>query len=371
MLARSAVRAGLRPLALDLYADEDTRAYAERCERVAAGPIGFDARSLLEAAERLAPAGSGPALVYGSGMDVAPDLLEALARGRMLYGNPPAVVRLLKTPDTFFDLLRRLAIPFPEIRDTPPPDPEHWLIKAGCGEGGKGVRFCARTGAEAGEYYQRRLPGLALSALFLADGHTARIIGFNTLWTAAGLLPPLPLGEGGGEGIGQPFLFAGAINRAELSPAQREQVQGYLARLVPAAALRGLNSLDFMLDGATCRVLEVNPRPSATLALYDEDFPDGLLAAHIRAVQGDLGAAGAAGAPARAFRAVFAQAELRIPEVFAWPEWCADRPPPGSLIGAGQPVCTVTAEGGGRRETEALIRHRAAELERRLAPIPP
>ena len=356
MLVRSAARAGIRPVALDLYADADTREHAEIAEAVTPGRIGFAAESLLDAAARLAPP-ERYALIYGSGLDVAPGLLEQLAQGRQVYGNPPEILRRLKTPDAFFELLRRLRIPFPEVRFTPPADPENWLIKSGCGEGGKGVRFSAQERpAGVGEYYQRRLSKPPRSVLFLADGERAQILGFNTLRTASR--------------PGQPFLFVGALNRAELSRTQRDALRAYVSRLVRAVGLKGLNSLDFMLDGELCRVLEVNPRPSATMALYDRDFPEGLVARHIRACRGslsDLGPNGAA--PARAFEAVFASRPVRVPMAVAWPDWCADRPLPASAIAAGQPICTVEAEGNGPCEVEALIARRKAIVLQQLCSI--
>lgn len=356
MLARSAARYGLRPVVLDLYADTDTRQHAAAWAQIPPGSIGFEPAALLAAAARLAPAAQGYALAYGSGLDLAPDLLERLSLGRQVYGNSPETLRLVKSPAAFFNLLDRLAIPYPDTRFEPPSDPRGWLVKPGCGEGGKGVGFCAQfSRAGAGGYYQRHLPGPPRSALFLADGANARLIGFNTLWTAS-----LP---------GQPFLFAGAVNRTDLSPAQCAQLSAYLARLTQAAGLKGLNSLDFMLDEAgTCRVLEINPRPSATLGLYDADFPEGLLARHLRACRGELGAPWHPGVTARAFRVWFAGHELTVPESLDWPAWCADRPPAGTLIRAGEPVCSVEAEGVDRSAAERQLRQRFGELRRLLDP---
>lgn len=345
MMVGSAARAGLRPVALDLYADADTRECAEACEAVASGEIGFGPAALLEAAARLAPAYP---LVYGSGLDVAPDVLSQLAQGREVFGNSSELLRQLKTPETFFELLHRLDIPFPEIRFSPPHNSENWLLKSGCSEGGMGVRFCAQGGAGAGDYFQRRLPGAPFSALFLADGENAQILGFNTLWTASH--------------FGRPFLFVGAINRAGLGREQRMHVQRHVMRLVRAKGLIGLNSLDFMVEGETCRVLEINPRPSATLALYDPDFPEGLLARHIRACRGRLYDTGPCGEAARAFAVVFAPRTIEVSDAMAWPEWCADRPVAGSVIEAGQPLCTVEAEGRAAIDVEASIAWRKARL---------
>lgn len=354
MLAVSAARAGIRPVVLDLYADQDTRDHAAACERIAPGQIGFNPDALLAAAERLAPAQDGFALVYGSGVDIAPDLLERLAVGRQVYGNSPATLRLLKTPTAFFALLDRLAIPYPDTRFAPPENPDGWLIKPGCGEGGKGVGFCAQvTWATVGDYYQRWLPGSPLSALFMADGRESRMIGFNTLWTASH--------------FGQPFLFVGAVNRTDLTEAQCAQVADYVARLTRAVGLKGVNSLDFMRDGAMCRVLEINPRPSATLALYDPDIPEGLCARHIRACCGELGGVWPERYRVRGFRVWFAPSDIVLPMALDWPEWCADRPVPGSLVTAGEPFCTIEAEGADSAAVERLLQHREHTLLTRFS----
>jgi len=349
MLTGSAARAGIRPVVLDLYADQDTRAQAQATAAIPPGPTGLDPAALLDAAARLAPPESGYALVYGSGLDLAPDLLERLSSGREVYGNAPDTLRWAKSPRRFFELLRRLDIPHPETRFEPPPDPQGWLAKPGCGEGGKGVVFCAQAqGDDPDQYYQRYVVGPPLSALFLADGANARIVGFNTLWTAR-----LP---------GQPFLFVGAINRAGLDRTQRAQVAAVIARLVRTMGLRGLNSLDFMRDGPVCRVLEINPRPSATLGLYDADFPEGLLTRHVRACRGTLGEPWQAGDTVRASKAVFAPGPWTVPHALAWPEGCADRPMPGTAIRTGDPLCTVEAQGSDPEQVEAMIRQREAGL---------
>lgn len=354
MLVQSAARAGLRPVALDLYADADTRECAEAAAPLIPTPSGFESTHLLATAARLAPAERYP-LVYGSGLDTAPDLLKCLAEGREVFGNSPSTLRLLRMPERFFELLRQLDIPFPDIRFEPPADPANWLVKAGCGEGGKRVRFCAQD-APAGpdEYYQRRLPGPPLSVLFLADGEQAGIIGFNTQWTVSL--------------YGRPFLFCGAVNRAKLDGRQRGDVAGYVQRLVRALRLKGLNGLDVMRDGPLCRVLEINPRPTATTALYDPDFPQGLLAAHIRACRGQQVEVPPS-ETVRAFRAVFAPADFTVPDGISWPEWCGDRPLPNTRFAAGQPVCTVAAEGADLVEVENLLAHRANQVFERLLPV--
>ncbi len=332
-LANSAARAGLTAATIDFFADEDTREAVQESARVPSGVFGFEAESLLAAADRLAPEQSGCGLVYGSGFECDIELLRRLCRGRTLYGNSPDTLALLKTPQRFFDLLKRLGISHPDVRFAPPPDAVGWLVKPVGGTAGIGIRPARRGIAPVFEHYhQRELAGGAYSALFLADGHTACILGYNSLWTAD-------------HETDAPYLFAGAINQTDLTAAQKQRVADDLNRLVPTTGLTGLNSLDFMLDGDAPSVLEINPRPSATQVLYEPDYPRGLLALHIAACQGWLPDSVPNPAATRAFRAWFAPAPLVIRSDMAWPDGCVDRPGTGTRFATGAAVCTVEAEG--------------------------
>jgi predicted ATP-grasp superfamily ATP-dependent carboligase len=339
-LAQSAARAGLAACAIDHFADADTRRYAARCLALTPGEQGFDESELLVAAGQIAP--NAP-LVYGSGPDNHPDWVEKLAQGRPLLGNSPKILRIVINPRRFFALLDRLDIPYPEIRFSAPACLEGWLVKPGCGEGGKRVGFAAtKCPPPKDAYYQRRVQGEAYSVLFLADGKASRIIGFNTQWISS-------------RDPSQPFLFAGALNRAGLDEAQRSSVAAYAEKLTLALGLVGMNGLDFMIEDGLCRVLELNPRPSATMALYDADFDAGLLAAHIAACQGRLPDGAMPVGPVRALRILFAPRVIRIGEDCFWHAGCADIPNPGTTVYAGQPLCSLMAEGGDRGAVVALL----------------
>jgi predicted ATP-grasp superfamily ATP-dependent carboligase len=379
-------------VAIDGFGDKDTEQYAIALRRVPYGALGFDAVALEAAID-----GSPPtdAVIYGGGVDTSPVVLERLFRSRKVFGNDPATVRRVKDPACFFRLLRDCGIPFPEVRFDPPARAEGWLLKSGCSEGGAGVRFatdqfvgdelgpqCGLTQSTPGRwvpkgegvgsrdgsepqggdaqsylsgrnaYFQRYLPGNAMSALFLADGKEAEILGFNTLWTE----PSEP---------SQPFRFAGAINRAGFHAAQRKTVRHFANRITRAVGLRGLNSLDFLLDGARMpRVLEVNPRPSATMSLYEDDFPTGLVHLHIRACEGHLPEQYPRSRRVRALRILYAAHEVEITENMDWPTWCRDRPRPGQRIERGQPFCSIVAEGADEPKVLALIDARSRAVAR-------
>lgn len=333
-LAASARRAGHAVVVLDFFNDLDTQAWAIR-SRACAGPGGFDARRLLQAAQALCPPELCAGLVYGAGFENRPGLLARLARGRRLYGNTPDTLALVKDPGRFFALLKRLGIPYPETRWTRPPVLEGWLRKKAGGAGGGHV-VPAGNPTRQGRgrtYYQRKIPGRSCSALFLADGREAHLVGFNEQRTAGGVCAP--------------YLYGGAVSHARLPARIRDEVQALLMRLVPETGLRGLNGLDFLVDAlGRIQVLEVNPRPPATLDLYDADCRESLFDWHLRACRGELPRSPLVQRiQVRAHAIVYAPAPVRIPARWRWPAWCTDLPREGLPVPPGAPVCTVHSRG--------------------------
>ena len=134
------------------------------------------------------------------------------------------------------------------------------------------------------------------------------------------------------------------IERAEATVvrAHVERIAGLVDRLVEASGLVGINGVDFVLDADTPYVLEVNPRPTATIELYDDDVEGGTFCAHLRACRGELPDVTTT-RQSRAHAIVYAPATLRIPPAVDWPQWCTDLPQAGSTIAAGAPVCSVHA----------------------------
>ncbi len=274
ILAESAARAGWRPITIDLFADSDVQALGQTI-KVAANDLGFSKNALLATIQRVCANGSRPKLVYGGGIDSDWEILKSIAKYTQIIGNTPETLRIINTPQVFFPLLTSLDILHPETRMDRPGDTAEWLLKFPGSEGGKGIYSASDELRDpSAGYFQRRLKGPSLSALFLANGHQCQILGFNTQTVRY-------VGE-------QQFFFSGIISAADLIPSQQQQVADYLEKLVKSASIKGMGSIDFMLEGGNCKVLEVNPRPPASLALYDEDYPDGLLNAHINAVAGQM-----------------------------------------------------------------------------------
>lgn len=351
-LAASAARAGWPVVVLDYFADRDTGTVAKACRSVVS-PHGlrFDRRLLLAAADDLAPKSASGGLVYGSGLEGRIPLLTRLAAGRRLFGNTPAVVAAVRKPEAFFPLLDRLGIRHPEVRYTAPADPSGWLVKEPGGAGGTRVRPAGRRRVRAEAYFQRRMPGKACSVLFLADGRRTFVVGFNEQWTSA-------------SHSSLPFLYGGAVGQFPLPPAVELDLRTRLDALVAATGLVGLNGVDFLLDDESWSVLEVNPRPTATLELYDPDYDRGLFDAHLRACAGELPASAPLTRIARASTIVHATHPWLVGADFSFPQWCRDLPQSGTRIVRGHPVCTVHAEAATPDAAVALVRERQRAAER-------
>lgn len=347
MLAQSAVRAGLRVVALDVFGDRDTREAAALWFDIGTGQLSIDYARLVAALER---AGRLPGLmgwIDGSGLE---PFVAQLCREPGLprfIGNPVQASAAVRDPQRFFALLDELEIPHPPVAFTRPDDAQGWLVKHADGCGGTHIELATalrESTVPARAYFQRHHSGRSLSALFVAARGNARVIGFaEQLTCRMGNLP---------------FVHAGSIGPIDLPPAVEARVRAAIAALCARTGLSGINSCDFLLDGDAFELLEINTRPSSTMTLYESASPDawprGLLACHIEACRyGRLPAHDApvigtapASATCRAGQKVlfaprpfavsqrFSDACLRDPR-------CRDVPMPGTWIEAGQPVCTL------------------------------
>ena len=337
-LAQSARHGGYLPLVADFFADQDTVALAPDHVRIDDGLArGMNADALLAAFETLARSRQPIGAVCGTGFEDRPELLARIAERWRLLGNDPQVVVTVKDPQAFATLCRDCAIPHPETVLSLDLDSAGWLAKRKGGAGGSHIASAAAPDRANDEFYfQRTTPGVPVSALFLADGRRAMTLGFSTQWAS-----PTPR---------RAFRYGGAVRPAALAPFLARALADTVDRLLQAIPLVGLNSADFLVDGDEFRLLEVNPRPGATLDVF-EPAAGSLFALHVAACQGELvgelvgerdcvpprfeGACAAA--------IVYADRDIAAVPAIRWPDWTADRPHAGIAIKAGEPLCTVKA----------------------------
>ena len=344
-LAASARRGGYLPLVTDFFGDQDTLNVAHAHVRLDGDLArGIEEEALVRALETLSEQRQPLGIVCGTGFEDRTQLLQRLAQRWRLFGNGAEIVAKVKNPEVLSSICADFGIPFPELSLSRPRAAADWLAKRKGGAGGTHVKPARQSSAIGGEiYYQRKVTGTPVAALFLADGERAAVLGFSAQWSL-----PTPR---------QPYRYGGAVRPATLAPRTADLLSAAVHRLAAVMSLVGLNSADFLVDGERFWLLEINPRPGATLDIFEP--PEGsLFALHMAACAGKLVVGSPYPEGAKAAAIVYAENDIPSVPALDWPDWTADRPPAGSAIKAGQPLCTVYACGSAAAGARALADER-------------
>ena len=344
-LAASARRGGYVPLVTDFFGDQDTLSVAEAHVRLD-GELarGFEEKALVCALQKLSKQRQALGVVCGTGFEGRTQVLQRLAQRWRLFGNSPETVANVKNPEILSSICADLGIPFPESSLSAPAAPANWLVKRRGGAGGTHIKPALQAHSVGGEiYYQRKVSGTPVGALFLADGERATVLGFSAQWS----LPTRC----------QAFRYGGAVRPAMIAPGIADSLSAAVDRLAASMSLVGLNSADFLVDGERSWLLEINPRPGATLDIF-EPSEGSLFALHMAACAGELVVGPPYPKGAKAAAIVYAEDDIPSVPGLEWPDWTADRPLAGSAIKAGQPLCTVYACGSTAAGARALADER-------------
>lgn len=357
MLAASARRAGFQPLVVDCFGDEDTIEHAVALRTLpSAFTRGFDADELITALQEMVgqsqPDRASPLpLVLGTGFECEPQVIAALSQHFRLCACDATVVTRCKDPRALFPILGELGIVHPETRLEPPVDAAGtWLSKRIGGSGGTHIfRYEPGRKHHPHRYYQRELTGELISATSLI-GDDGQAFAFTRSWLSPSHACP--------------FRFGGITGHIELDEDLEARIVDVCVSLTPRLGLKGLVSFDFVIVDGEAHLLEVNPRPGASLDIL-EDATGTLFTAHVNSFLGGE----AIGHLSRNWRprpqaAAYAYADagdLVIPQM-DWPEWVSDRPPAGRTIPASFPVVTVHASADDPDTAEQVCRVRAREI---------
>ena len=178
-IAESAVRGGYQVVTLDYFGDRDQRALVENHALLRDFDLPFSAEALLRASRRL----DFEAVVYISNLENHPEVVEELARGRVLLGNVPAVLRQVRDWRTLRAFCHEAGVPCPttllpgEEKEADPA--ARWLYKPVRSGGGHGVRPWAGESLDKTHLLQAYVEGRPASAAFVADGQRSVVVGLT------------------------------------------------------------------------------------------------------------------------------------------------------------------------------------------------
>lgn len=359
-IAESAARAGYAVIALDAFGDLDL----ERWAIARSLPRDYALPFTTMRAARVARDITCTQVAYVSSFENHPRAVQALAAGRELLGNPPAVLERVRDPLTLARVLHRRGIVVPRVRASTPagaPARQPWLVKPRASGGGHGI-MPWRRGATVprDSILQERITGVAGSIVFAAAAGRAVPLGLSRQLVGGSLF-----------GAGR-FRYAGSI-LGGAGDAQFAEDSALLAAAVHLAQvvteefdLVGVNGIDFIARAGVAIPLEVNPRYSASMELVERAYGLSVFDTHVRACHGELPAFDLAsarrgmGAVGKAI--VYARRTITIGDTRGWlaDESVRDVPHPGERISRRRPLCTIFATGVDAAACEDALHHRAA-----------
>ncbi len=326
-LARMAHRAGYPVRVADQFADIDTLEIAEQHMFLTE----FEELSnhqFLQTIKKLA--NEQPAiLIIGTGLERFFNCLALLPANIQSANNDVSALQNSLTPSRWFALLSDLAIHFPPSQFSYPANPHKFLQKQAQHWGGSHIQ-CPVPSAPSGSYYQQKIHGRSASVLFIAAAGEVRLLSFNQQYCRA---------------PGQDdYQLLAVTNSLDISDSQRQSLLQTCKKLSQALGLRGYQSLDVVIDDqAQIWLLELNPRPSASLQCLPDDWP--LLDWHLQACQGQLpDIENLPVAPPRVWYCCYASQGLTIPAQFDWPEYACDLPAAETVFARNQVVCSLLFE---------------------------
>jgi predicted ATP-grasp superfamily ATP-dependent carboligase len=329
---------GFSVLAVDAFADADTRQAAQQVYRWS-GLCEQDADDHLDALFEVLDAFAPDAVLVGSGFEANQAGYAALFARYTLLGNTPETVSRVKHPPWLKACCDAHQVPSPPIAETRP-STGPWLYKQAGQCGGHHVQHWESvTDTVADGYWQAFQPGQAVGLLFLAHGQTVTLIGVHALRQHA---------DG--------YAYAGATRLHD--DALYRAASKLLQTLVPALGLVGINSIDAIWHAHVLHVIEVNPRLSASMRLY-ADLP--LIQAHIACCQHERLPFLSPPSGYASHCIVYARQEIEVSQL-TFPDWLEDRPS-GGTIAAGQPICSLYAEGDSDQEVLLALRDKKTRLE--------
>ncbi len=378
--AASARRAGITIHAADLFADRDLLSLGEAIAiPVAEYPLGF-----IPVVAGFPP---GP-WCYTGAIENHPDLIDAIAARRPLAGNGGAAVRRVRSHSHLARVLADAGLRFPSTQTSPVglPTDGSWLTKPAASAGGRGIapwrggnpRGDSVEG-DGGRVWQQRIDGTPVAASFLLGSGKSRFLGASRQLSGVAAWHA------------KPFAYCGSIDLPpdEVADRQREAWERIGSMLEREFGLLGAVGVDAMVTSAgELVVIEINPRPTASMELVERRTGMSIAARHLAThqeptpgVRSRCSFPPSGGAWAKGI--LRAGGELHIdPRVDAllsdldgrwtrhdhWPA-LADLPRCGTLIPAGSPLLTVFAVADNPPTASRLLAERAAIVDRSLRAV--
>lgn len=355
-MAQSAVAAGYEVISLDYFGDSDQPGTAEVYSLVRDFSAQLNLKNLAEAGRTLA--GKADKIVVGAGLESEPGLLK-IGKPRSYWTNSAKTIDSVRDLRHLSGLLSQTVIKFPKttLPDDQIPVLGSWLVKNSLHSGGLGVRdWDGQTVLQTKEVLQEKIEGQLMSACFLANGTQAKLLGLSRQY------------EGVPELGAPPYVWCGNI-APYVDPALENAITKVVQFLTKQTGLVGVNGIDFVVRDGEPYLLEINPRWTGSLELFECLFGLNMFQMHVEACQGKLPESlPSLSSHKQLGKGIFYTRHNRIVgNTSGWKKrGIADIPHSGETIPAGAPVCTIFSEGRNAIDCWDNLQEKAEEIQNEL-----
>ena len=346
-LAESAIAAGLRPLCVDFFEDEDLKRLLDSGRGRFVGRMHDFAQlpHLVRSVRNTIP------MLWTGGLENHSDVLREISQHRPVIGAAPDTVDQLRDPWKLISWLAKAKIGVPRVATELTADADcHWLKKSVASSGGLGIgRHDAgsprtRPLASHGQYLQEYIDGVPMSATLWADQAGVHLSGMSLQLIG---WPSLGASE---------FLFCGNVGPVDPGEQVTQQVLEAARILVERSGLRGVFGIDFILRQSHAWFLEVNPRITASHMLYELQQPGLMIHRHLaalgwksvhprRSLEKNASRTLKTLSPVAARLILWAHVDIHVPEGFGIEPRStakiADRPQAGVMVPKSSPFCSI------------------------------
>ncbi len=374
--AFSAKRAGVAPLAGDLFADVDL----QRC-CPARHAVDYP-RGLAKIAEEFPNA----PWMYTGALENYPDLVDEISTGRPLYGNSGVVLHAIRNPFRVGNALTQAGLACPPLTAdlaTVPCDGS-WLLKRTLSSSGAGILPWDRSvraanveisGVSTTSYLQKRIEGRPCSAVFVAAGGKAVFVGATEQLIGDSWRDDSWRGK---PRRGNPsFRYAGSLGPLPLKSSLRSRFEQIGQCLAREFQLVGLLGVDAIVSADDVWPVEVNPRYTASIEVLERALGIHAVSMHLEACRDgrlpDLVSQESAAWYGKAV--LYARSAVEISANLAnelvdhsgegWPS-LADLPAAGRQIRQNDPILTVLTAAPSRDELLNRLRTSTTRWERKI-----
>ena len=272
-VARSMIEAGFACRAIDLFADWDTQAIC--AVEQAASMAAIEQRAIETLGGNrlvLASGGENFAFIQGDKPDQA--------MNDSLLGSNIAAIRRARDPFFLQQILNDAGIPTLKVQRNRPPN-DQWIWKPFQSGGGTGVRRLStpatssdtRPPLSQNGYFQQFQTGPVIGAAFLADNESCEVFALSNQLVGR---------------IGQnEFTWVGASLLSSFPQEPQQQIAKIGRAVAKRTGLIGWFGIDFILDcDQQPLMIEVNPRYTSTMEIWERQTGRSLFALHHKACHG-------------------------------------------------------------------------------------